>query len=227
MDRVRKTIKLYWWKITGALLVFYTIIGGLTINIPQLPIVEETVRNVFFHVSMWHAMIFSLLISVIYSLIYLSGAKAKSDIIAVESVNVALLLGFLGLATGMLWAKFTWGSFWVRDPKLNGAAVGVLVYLAYLVLRFSVENPKLKARLSAVYNIFAFVILILLIGILPRLADGSLHPGSSTETPFAIAKLQPQMYWVFIPAITGWILMTLWLIQIRVRLRKIENIIND
>jgi heme exporter protein C len=52
-----------------------------------------------------------------------------------QFANVGVLFGFLGLATGAFWARFTWGAFWSPDPKLNGAAIGVLIYIAYNILR--------------------------------------------------------------------------------------------
>ncbi len=83
----------------------------------------------------------------------------------------------------MIWAKFTWGAFWVNDPKLNGAAVGMLVYLAYIVLRGSVEEEDKRGRLAAVYNIFAFVLFFVFIMIIPRMAAASIHPGTDGTRP--------------------------------------------
>ncbi|MDD3876868.1 MAG: cytochrome c biogenesis protein [Bacteroidales bacterium] len=216
MERLKNN----WWKFLGALLVIYSVIAGLIIEVPQLPIIEQTIRNVFFHVPMWFAMIFIFLLSVVYSIKYLSDSVLKNDIMAIEAVNVGLLFGSLGLITGMAWARFTWGAFWVNDPKLNGAAVSMLAYFAYVVLRSSVPDKHKKARLAAVYNIFAFVLLLVFIGILPRIADGSLHPGSGGDSPFAVAKMHGHMYLIFWPAVIGWILVGIWLLKLRIELRK-------
>jgi len=215
--------KHYWWKILGALLVLYSIIAGLLIDVPILPLVEQSIRNVFFHVCMWFTMIAVFMYALIYSIRFLATFNIKYDTKAIEAVNVGLLFGILGIATGMIWAKFTWGQFWVKDPKLNGAAVTMLVYMAYVVLRMSVENKMMRAKLAAVYNIFAFVLLIVFVGILPRIADNSLHPGSSNDTPFAVAKMQAGMYPVFWAAIVGWILIAFWLTNIRIRINNINN----
>ena len=201
--------------------MLYSIIAGFIVEVPQLPIVEETIRNVFFHVCMWFAMIVVFFYALLNSIKYLSNSDMDNDRKAVEAVNVGVLFGILGIVTGMIWAKTTWGDYWVNDPKLNGAAVCMLAYFAYLVLRSASPNPLLKARLSAVYNIFAFVMLIVFVGILPRVADASLHPGSEGDSPFAVAKMQGNMYAVFIPALIGWILMAFWLVDIRVRLRRL------
>ena len=145
--------------------------------VPVLPILNETIRNVYFHVPMWFTMITLYLISVIYSIKYLSSGKPEHDLIAVESVNTGIIFCFLGLLTGMQWANITWGAPWPNDPKLNGSAIATLMYLAYLVLRNALDEEQKRARISAVYNIFAFPILVVLIYILPKMTD-SLHPGS-------------------------------------------------
>ena len=212
----------HWWKIVGVLLVLYTIIGGFLIEVPALPILNETIRNLYFHVTMWFGMIIIMLVSVIYSIKHLSSNAIIHDIVASEAVNAGLLLGLLGIATGSLWAKFTWGAYWVNDPKLNGAAITVLVYLAYVILRNSIDEEQKRARLSAVYNIFAFVLLIVFLVILPRTTD-SLHPGNGGNPAFSTYDLDNNMRMVFYPAIIGWTLIAVWIMTLRVRLKKIEH----
>ena len=164
-----------WWKIVAALLVLFRIIGGFLFNVPRLPILNETIRNTYFHIPMWFTMTFLYLVSVIYSIKYLNSGSENDDLIAVESINVGILCCFVGLATGMVWAKFTWGAFWTNDPKLNGSAISTLMYMAFMVLRSSIDEEQKRAKISAIYNIFAFPIMIVLIFVLPRLTD-SLHP---------------------------------------------------
>src|SRR5690606_13284115 len=116
------SMKAYWWKILAILLVLYSIIMGLLGHVPALPIVNETIRNVYFHVPMWFTMFTLYTISVVYSVKYLSSANPRHDFVAVESVNVGIVFCIFGLLTGMLWANFTWGAPWPNDPKLNGSA---------------------------------------------------------------------------------------------------------
>ena len=130
-------------------------------------------------------------------------------------------MGILGLLTGMLWAQFTWGRFWTNDPKLNGTAISLLAYLAYFVLRGSMEDPMTRARISAVYNIFAFVLMIVFIQVLPRLTD-SLHPGNGGNPAFGEYDLDRQMRWVFYPAMIAWIGMGYWIWDIRCRIEKLK-----
>ncbi|MEI6574968.1 MAG: cytochrome c biogenesis protein CcsA [Bacteroidota bacterium] len=216
-----------YWKIIPVVFLSYTIIAGFLIGVPDLPIIRESIRNLFFHVCMWFSMIFLFGTSMVFSIRFLSGFQEKEDIIAVEAANTGLIFGILGLLTGMIWATFTWGKPWTNDPQLNGAAVTVLVYFAYMVLRNSIDEEHKRAKVSAVYNIFAFVILIIFLFILPRMADGSLHPGKGRDETMTVKELDNRLRLVFYPAIIGWISLGFWILNIRVRMRKIHNFLEE
>ena len=218
-----------WWKLGAASLVLYALIAGLSFEVPRLVVLNETIRNLYYHVGMWFAMLALFLGSVIFSIRYLRNPIEASDEKAESAAAVGLLLGLLGLLTGMVWARFTWGTFWTNDPKLNGTAISLLAYLAYFVLRGSMEDPMQKARISAVYNIFAFVIMIVFIQVLPRLTD-SLHPGNGGNPAFGQYDLDNKMRLVFYPAMMGWIGLGYWIWELRVRwkaLRRSSSTMND
>lgn len=215
-----------WWKILAAVFVSASVVAGFMGPVPVLPILNETIRNVYFHVPMWFTMITLYLISVIYSIKYLNTGKMQYDTMAVEAVNTGVLFCFLGLLTGMQWANITWGEPWPNDPKLNGSAIATLMYLAYLVLRNALEEEQKRARISAVYNIFAFPIMIVLLYILPKLTD-SLHPGSGGNSTFSDIDMDNYMRPVFYTAVIGWILTGVWICTLRYRLRLLENKANQ
>jgi heme exporter protein C len=211
-----------WWKILAAFMVSASVVAGLIGPVPELHILNETIRNVYFHVPMWFSMVILYLISVIYSIKYLNSGDMKHDIMAVEAVNVGIVFCGFGLLTGMLWANITWGEPWPNDPKLNGSAIATLMYLAYLVLRNALEEDQKRAKISAVYNIFAFPIMVVLLYILPKLTD-SLHPGSGGNSTFGELDMDNYMRPVFYTAVVGWILTGVWVCTIRYRLRLLEN----
>ena len=219
-------MKKNWWKILCVVLIFYTIFQGLLGDVSRQPVLNETVRNLYFHVTMWFAMIILLTISLINSIKYLKNGEQKYDEIAAENANTALLFGILGCITGSIWGNFTWGDPWPNDPKLNSVAVGMLIYFAYLVLRSSFDDDQKRARISAVYNIFAFAIFIPLIFVLPRLTD-SLHPGNGGNPGLAPADTNNAMRIVFYPAIVGWTLLGVWITSLRLRLKTISNHLNE
>lgn len=150
-------MKKNWWKALSGILIGYSIYAGFVNEVPRLAILNETIRNIYFHVPMWFAMMALYTASLVTSIMYLSKFDLKNDRLAFVTAQTGLIFGLLGLSTGMIWAKYTWGSFWVNDVKLNGSAAAVLVYAAYFVLRGSVPDEMKKARLAAVYNIFALL----------------------------------------------------------------------
>ncbi len=199
----------------------YTIVAGFLSNVPRLPILHETIRNQYFHVCMWFAMMILFTVGLIYSIKHLSKQKQSDDIIASEAVNVGILMGILGLLTGSLWAKYTWGAWWVNDVKLNGAAITMLTYFAYLVLRNAITDEQKRGKVSAVYNIFAYVMMLVFILIYPRMSD-SLHPGNGGNPGFSSYDLDNTMRMVFYPAIIGWTLLGVWMMTLRIRIMKIK-----
>ncbi len=211
-----------WWKILAIVLVLFSIVAGFLFQVPAKPILNETIRNIHFHVPMWFSMIVMLTVSFIYSIRFLNSSNENDDLMAVEFANVGIVFGVLGLVTGAVWAKFTWGEAWSNDPKQNSAAIALLVYLAYLVLRNSLDEEQKRGRISAVYNIFAFPIMVVLLFILPRMTD-SLHPGNGGNPGFNTKDMAPELRPVFYPAVFGWILISTWIATIRYRIRKIEN----
>ena len=214
-------MKKHWWKALGILLVAYSIIGGFLLPVPRMEILHETIRNLYFHVTMWFAMMIILTASFTGSIAYLNKPTPKKDFLASECAKVGVLFGLLGIATGSLWANYTWGAWWVNDAKLNGAAITLLFYFAYILLRQSVDDPDKRARLAAVYNIFAWVMLIVFLLILPRMTD-SLHPGNGGNPGFGKYDLDNGMRLVFYPAIIGWSLLGAWLASLGIRLRQLE-----
>ncbi|MEX2588782.1 MAG: cytochrome c biogenesis protein CcsA [Chitinophagales bacterium] len=196
------------------------------LTFPYREILYETIRNLFLHVPMWFAMTLLLLVSFVSSIKFLSTGALRWDLLAKNTAFTALFFGFLGIFTGMVWANFTWGAPWVNDPKLNGAAVGILIYLAYFVLRGSVRNPLIQRKVASVYNIFSFVLFIVFIFVLPRMTD-SLHPGSGGNPGFNTYDLDNTMRPVFYTAILGFFLLGLWLSSLLLRLDLIEDKQNE
>lgn len=214
-----------WWKITGVVLVVYSTIAGFLLPVPKLAILHETIRNLYFHVPMWFAMIVLFAISVVYSIKYLSSQSQEDDLRAVQSVNAGLVFGLLGIVTGAIWAHFTWGEAWSSDPKQNFAAIALLLYLAYSVLRNAIDEEQKRGKIAAVYNIFAFPMMVVLLFVLPRMQD-SLHPGNGGNPGFNAYDLDSSMRLVFYPACAGWILIGYWMYSLLCRIKKLENASN-
>ena len=227
-------MKKNWWKILSLLLLIYTVVAGFLTKVPDLPIIHQSIRNLYFHVCMWFAMMIMFIISFIYSIKYLRTSDYRNDIFAVNFAAVGAFLGILGYTTGAIWANYTWlteqsqslGSAF-KEPTLGGAAIALLIYGAYFVLRGSFTDMDKKARVSAVYNIFAFAMLFPSIWIIPRMV-GSLHPGapgSDSGNPALNAQkdLDAAMRMIFYPAVIGWTLLSVWIATLKIRIQLLKD----
>lgn len=215
-----------WWKFLGAALLLYSLIYGFLGEVPRQPILNETIRNVYFHVPLWFAMMILMIASMVYAVKYLSKGNEYDDIKSVSYANVSIVFGILGFVTGAIWGNYTWGDPLPKDPKIIAVEVGLLIYSAYFVLRGSFEDTQRKARLSAIYNIFAFATFMPLVWILPRLT-ASLHPGNGGNPAFGKYDMDNNMRMVFYPAIIGYILLGVWITTLLIRTKtlkyKLEN----
>ena len=227
-------MKLTWWKIVCIVFMFLTFTAGFIIKVPLIGNLHQSIRNFFFHVPMWFGQMGLLTLSLAFSIAYLRTQKIKYDIYAAEFAKTGIIFGVLGLVTGSIWAKYTWGEFWSNDPKQMAAAIAVLIYLAYIVLRGSMTDLDKRARVSGVYNIFAFFIYIPLIMILPRLVQ-SLHPGGMEgaqgggNPALGGGSLDATMRMIFWPAVLGWLLLGIWISTLKIRLSLLanKNLINE
>ncbi|MDB5211649.1 MAG: Heme exporter protein [Sediminibacterium sp.] len=222
-----------WWKWASFLLLLYTCSYGFLVPVPSPPGVplKETIRNLFFHVPMWIAMMVCFSVSAIYAIKYLRKQSAIDEIYSTEFARTGTVLGVLGTITGMIWANYQWGKPWSGDAKQNGTAIALLIYFAYFVLKGSLQDEEKQARIGAVYNIFAYFMLFPCIWILPRLAE-SLHPGGmGNEGNPALDPKDTTNYMrlVMYPAFIGWTLLSVWIttLLIRVRIMQHKKLINE
>lgn len=219
-------IRAKWWKVLTVILLLYVASVGFLVPIPILDgRLQQSIRNLFFHVPMWVAGMAIYTVAAVYSIKYLRDGNVKNDIYAVEYSRMGLTLSFLGLFTGMIWANYQWGAPWSNDPKQLGVSISILIYCAYFILRGSMTDETKKARISAVYNIFSYCMLFPTLWILPRMSE-SLHPGGlgSEGNPGlnpkdSTAALRIVMY----PAFIGWTMLGVWISTLRIRYRLLKE----
>lgn len=207
MPRLYPTVRLTIVVWLSAVLLGAFSFGGVWINIPKIGILEHTARNLYFHVPMWFTMMAMTALSAFHALRVLKTRSHQSDIRSETAARVALAFGLFGLVTGSVWAHYTWyegtNIWWNFDPKQTMAAAQVLIYGAYFALRSALDDPEKRARIAAVYNLFAFVTVPFLLYVLPRQME-SLHPGAEGNPAFSEIT-HPMMRLVFYPAVIGFI----------------------
>jgi len=87
---------------------------------------------------------------------HLRTGERKWDMRSYVAIHLALILGIAGLVTGSIWAKASWGHWWVwSDPTLVSFLMVLLLFATYQPLRFSIEDPERQARYASVFAIVA------------------------------------------------------------------------
>lgn len=224
-------MKRNWWKVVAAVLLMYTTIAGFFVQTPKLREggLAETIRNIFYHVPMWFTMTVLFFISVYYAIRHLRGFRQDDDLKSAAYAQVGVIFSILGMLTGMEWANYTWSGTtgktgpWTGDPKQICAALLMLIYFAYFILRGGIKDEEKRGRIAAVYNIFACAMIFPLIFIIPRLVD-SLHPGGAEGNPALNPKdSDPILRIVMYPAFIGWIMMGIWITHLVIRYRRLDH----
>ncbi len=112
----------------------------------------------YFHVPIATTAYLAFAFVFVSSIMYLRTKKEKWDIRAASASEVGVMFAILTLITGSLWARSAWGEYWVTwDVRLNTSLVLFLIYLSYLMVRQSIDEPEKRARLSAVFGIVGFI----------------------------------------------------------------------
>lgn len=193
---------------------------GVMGPVSNLPILEHTARNLYFHVPMWFVLYAGAIAGAWHAGRYLATGRTVHDVRSEAAWMVSTVAGVTALVTGVVWARFTWyqgtGLWWSPEPRQNMVAVQLLISGAYFILRGSLDRPRQRARLSAVYALFATASMPFLTYVLPR-RMASLHPGAEGNPAFSEMDIASDMRWIFYLAAVGFLLLGWWLYTQRVR----------
>jgi heme exporter protein C len=129
------------------------LVAGLVV--PPDAVQGDLQRIMYVHVpSAWLAYL-AFAVTLVASVTHLVTKRIEWDRRAGASAEVGVVFTGLALATGMIWGKPVWGVWWTWDARLVLTAAMFFVYLAYLALRRSVDDPVIRGRRSAVFGIVA------------------------------------------------------------------------
>ena len=124
---------------------------------PREAVMGDMQRIFYFHVASSWTGYLALFVTFVAGLVYLRRREQTWDALGLSSAEIGWMFITGGILTGSVWAKTTWGVWWTWDPRLTTSAVLWLAYASYLILRQAMEEPSLRARVSAVYGIIAFI----------------------------------------------------------------------
>ncbi|MEA3335667.1 MAG: cytochrome c biogenesis protein CcsA [Chloroflexota bacterium] len=191
---------------------------------------ERLVQRVFyFHVSAGWVGFFAFMVTAVAGIIYLITKKRRWDFIALASVEIGVTFTTANVISGSIWAKPTWNTWWPwNDPRITSAAVVLLIYIAYLMLRNSIDDPERRARLAAVYGIIGFISVP--ITFLSIRWWRTIHPavvGTGSDTSQGGFDMAPDMATALMFSVITFTLLYFVLLRLRVRLEDQREQVED
>jgi len=167
------------------------------------------IQKIFYlHVPLAIVALCGFVAGAVFAVQHLRTGDRRHDLRSYVAIHMSLILGAGTLVTGSIWARASWGHWWLWDePTLVSFLIVFLLYACYQPLRFAIEDPERQARYASVFAIVAgaFVPLNFMA---VRLAQEKTHPrvlGSSSNLPGGV-------WLVFFASLLGMTLLyiTLW-----------------
>jgi heme exporter protein C len=208
------------FKITIFIIISAVIICGIIIPIPYIPALGDKARVLYFHVPMSWIAVIAFFMSMWYSIKYLKTRELDYDIKSFSSASLGFLFCVLATATGSLWAKCNWGSFWNWDPRQTSIFILLMIYGAYFALRTAIDSDEQRAKLSSVYSILAAVTVPFFVFIMPRIVE-SLHPDPIINSQGKI-NMDTTMLIIFLTSLVGLTLLFLWCLNLKIRIERLN-----
>jgi heme exporter protein C len=139
------------------ILLFITAVSLVFFYAPMEAVMGQVQRVFYFHVAnAWVGML-GFLVAAIAGVVYLRNSDPKWDIVGLAAIEISFVFFFISIASGSIWARGSWGTWWTWDPRLTTAAIVELVYAAYFMLRQGIEDPGRRARFGAIYAVLSFI----------------------------------------------------------------------
>jgi heme exporter protein C len=172
------------------------------------------VQKIFYiHVPMAIVALCGFVAGGVFAIRHLRSGDRSWDMRSYVAIHLSIILGLAVLITGAIWAKASWGHWWVWDePVLVSFLVVFLLYCVYYPLRFSIEDPERQARYSSVFAIVAGAFVPLNFAAV-RLAEAYTHPRVLSQTG---GDLPGEMRLTFLVSLLAMALLfvTLWKLEL-------------
>lgn len=140
----------------AAMLLVAALVAAFVIAPPAAEM-GDVQRIFYFHLaSAWTAFLAFFLVF-LGSVAYLRTRALDRDVLALSAAEIGVVFTTLTLASGSIWARSAWGTWWTWEPRLTTTLLLWLIYVSYLVLRGMVEEPDRRAAFAAVFGIIGFV----------------------------------------------------------------------
>jgi heme exporter protein C len=172
----------------------------------------------YFHVPSWFAMFTAIAVCGVASAVHLFKTRPAADRVAASAAEVAVLFGLMGLVTGPLWARKSWGVWWVWDAKLTIALLLELTFVANLIVR-QYGGPG-SDKLAAAVGIFG-------LAVAPFVYEAvniwrTIHPMTTVVPRLPVTMGIP--FWF---AVASYLVLLLLLLTVRIELAARQAALDD
>jgi heme exporter protein C len=135
------------------------------------------IQKIFYiHVPLAIVSLCGFVLGGLFAIGYLRTGERRWDMRSYVAIHMSLIFAVGGLVTGSIWAKASWGHWWVwQDPTLVSYLIVVLLFATYQPLRFSIEDPERQSRYASVFAVVAGAFVPLNF-IAVRASVGFVHP---------------------------------------------------
>ncbi len=198
-----------WYKALTFVLMTWVIIAAFITPAPQQQIGDAS-RIFYFHVPQAWVAVLAFAVSAVMSFKYLRSRNLSDDDAALAAAELGLVFCILATVSGSIFAKVTWGSYWNWDPRETSIFILLLIYGAYFALRSAIEGDDKRARLAAVYAIFAFITVPFLVFVVPRIMP-SLHPTDSIVDESGKIAMSATTSMIFFPSLIAFTFLFFWI----------------
>jgi len=198
---------------------------GLVVS-PADVVQGQAVRMLYLHVpSIWIAYGAFVLTSLSSALFLVRSRRRHDggrhyDRLAGSAAEVGVIFTGITLATGMLWGRVTWGTYWQWDARLTTTVLLFVTYLGYLALRRLPADPMTRGRRAAVMALISFVN----VPIVHYSVDWwrTLHQKASLSVGRR-PEITGEMYWTLLYSTLAVTIVAIWLIVHRYRVIRLEE----
>lgn len=190
----------------------------------QTDLTRKAQHIFYFHMGMNAMAGLGLTLNFIASVLYLITRRQFWDMLARSAAEIGVVFGVGVIASGSLWARPTWNTWWTWDPRLTTATITVLLYVAYLMLRNAVEDPQRRARFASVYGTFAYISVPITFMSIRwwRTIHPTVFGGSNPQAKGAFA-LGPHIRFAFIFSMVTFTVVFIVYLILRMRLASLEE----
>ncbi|MCH2171692.1 cytochrome c biogenesis protein CcsA [Myxococcota bacterium] len=210
-------------RVSGWILLALGLAFAILVYSAPIDSMQGVIQKILYvHVPSAFAAYLGFAITALFGILYLWRGEVRYDQVAHSSAEVGVVFCTLMIVSGPIWAKGTWGHWWVWDPRLTITLLLWFTYLAYLLLRSFTEGSERAARFAAVYGIVGVLEIPLNYYAIELFGEAAMHPDNLERD-----SLGDGMRWPFLISVLAGFAAFAYLLLLRVDLTRRRAILEE